>query len=261
MDGGQKIDINLESPLDTKSSDMLVSVNDIKFAHNRQKFQGHVLPTSLRYERNGWAAGWYVYDFTIGGGYIFSRSRYTSLGGVAYGGVAQYLAATRTKINNAPTYAITLRVAEDNNPDNVDAIQNRPFAVLYYTQAQTIEARECKEATIDFGDVNPLCPKIHIDYAVNGVSYPQDFVFEFDVCSDDTPEFSIDGTDNKLRLSYMYENYTCTVIDIDEMNRLVRIRNYTNNIMMRAFGMNTEPTFEDYEEFLESRCFPRTGIR
>ena len=62
----------------------------------------------------------------------------------------------------------------------------------------------------------------------------------------------------KLRLSYMYENYTCTVIDIDEMNRLVRIRNYTNNIMMRAFGLNTEPTFEDYEEFLESRCFPRT---
>ena len=74
MEGGQKISINLEAPLDTKSSDMLVSVNDVRFAHNRQKFQGHVLPTSLRYERDGWAAGWYVYDFKIGGGYIFSTN-------------------------------------------------------------------------------------------------------------------------------------------------------------------------------------------
>ena len=65
MDGGQKIDINLESPIDTKSSDMLVSVENTMFAHNWQKYQGHVLPTSLRYESNGWAAGWYVYDGSL----------------------------------------------------------------------------------------------------------------------------------------------------------------------------------------------------
>ena len=28
--------------------------------------------------------------------------------------------------------------------------------------------------------------------------------------------------------------------------------------MFRAFGKNTEPSFEEYEEFIESRCFPRT---
>ena len=27
--------------------------------------------------------------------------------------------------------------------------------------------------------------------------------------------------------------------------------------MLKAFGRNTEITFEMYEEFLESRCFPR----
>jgi putative transcriptional regulator len=27
---------------------------------------------------------------------------------------------------------------------------------------------------------------------------------------------------------------------------------------MRAFGVNTEPNFEEYEEFIESRCFPRS---
>ena len=28
--------------------------------------------------------------------------------------------------------------------------------------------------------------------------------------------------------------------------------------MNRAFGVREYPTYEDYEEFLESRCFPRT---
>lgn len=62
----------------------------------------------------------------------------------------------------------------------------------------------------------------------------------------------------KLRIWYMYENTACTVIDVDEMNRKVKIRNYTDNVLERAFGIKTEPTFEDYEEFLKSRCFPET---
>ena len=62
----------------------------------------------------------------------------------------------------------------------------------------------------------------------------------------------------KLRLYYMYENSVCTIIDVDEPKRRVKIRNYTDDVLFRAFGHNTEPTFEDYEEFIESRCFPRT---
>ena len=61
-----------------------------------------------------------------------------------------------------------------------------------------------------------------------------------------------------LRLYYMFENTVCTIIDIDEVNRSVAIKNYTSNPQFRAFGINTEPTFEDYEEFIESRCFPRS---
>ena len=61
----------------------------------------------------------------------------------------------------------------------------------------------------------------------------------------------------KLRLIYMYENTICTVIDVDESSREVEIHNYMDKPMFRAFGVNTEPTFEDYEEFIESRCFPR----
>ena len=62
----------------------------------------------------------------------------------------------------------------------------------------------------------------------------------------------------KLRIKYMYKSILCTVIDVDELKRKVIIKNYIDNPMMRAFGKNTEPSFEDYEEFLESRCFPRT---
>ena len=38
----------------------------------------------------------------------------------------------------------------------------------------------------------------------------------------------------------------------------VTIKNFTKNLQFRAFGINTEPTYEDYQEFLEARCFPRT---
>ena len=62
----------------------------------------------------------------------------------------------------------------------------------------------------------------------------------------------------KLRLYYMYEDSVCTVIDVDEMSRRVEIKNYTDDMLFRAFGKITEPTFDDYEEFLESRCFPKT---
>lgn len=61
-----------------------------------------------------------------------------------------------------------------------------------------------------------------------------------------------------LRLWYMCGNDICTIIDVDEHLRKVRVHNYTNNFISRAFGKNEHPTFEEYEAFLESRCFPRT---
>lgn len=62
----------------------------------------------------------------------------------------------------------------------------------------------------------------------------------------------------KLRLWYYYERQVCTIIDVDELRRTVQIRNYVKNPLLRAFGVNTEPSFEDYEAFLASRCFPET---
>lgn len=61
-----------------------------------------------------------------------------------------------------------------------------------------------------------------------------------------------------LRLYYMENDDINTVIDVDVINRKVKFKNFTNNLLARAFGNKEEVTYEDYEEFLQSRCFPKT---
>ncbi len=67
-----------------------------------------------------------------------------------------------------------------------------------------------------------------------------------------------DTVNHHLRLSYMFRDELCTVIDVDEKSKNVEIINYTDHLLKRAFGILEKPTYEQYEEFLESRCFPRT---
>ena len=61
-----------------------------------------------------------------------------------------------------------------------------------------------------------------------------------------------------IRLFYMYKQYICTIIDVNIIKQEVKIKNFTNNILFRAFGVNEKPTFLDYNDFLKSRCFPET---
>ena len=61
-----------------------------------------------------------------------------------------------------------------------------------------------------------------------------------------------------MRLWYMFKNEICTIIDVDEGRRKVSIVNFTDQYLFRAFGRNERPSFEEYEAFLESRCFPRS---
>lgn len=61
-----------------------------------------------------------------------------------------------------------------------------------------------------------------------------------------------------IRMWYMYKNTKCTLIDVDEGRREVSICNYINNMQFRAFGVREKPTYDDYCDFLESRCFPRS---
>lgn len=61
-----------------------------------------------------------------------------------------------------------------------------------------------------------------------------------------------------IRLWYMHNQTVCTIIDVNELKKEVKITNYTDKIMFRAFGINENPDFEAYKEFLESRCFPES---
>ena len=95
MEGGQKYPIPLDSGLDVKASDQLVNVSHPLFQHNRQRFQGSMLPTSLRYEHNGWACGWDIYEFEVD---------VTSVDTDPVG-----YTVIRTKLNANPTYIFRVR--------------------------------------------------------------------------------------------------------------------------------------------------------
>lgn len=61
-----------------------------------------------------------------------------------------------------------------------------------------------------------------------------------------------------MRMHFLHEDQVCTVIDVDFMHKKIYIRNKTKDLIHRAFGVLENPAWEDFETFLESRCFPRS---
>lgn len=112
------------------------------------------------------------------------------------------------------------------------------FAVLTNVSKKTIERWETTKDEIT-GPITTLIKVLR--------EYPQIY-----------DGLQIEDSKYPLRLIYMCLNEICTIIDVDEKDRRVSIRNYTNDLQRRAFGKIENPTFEEYEEFLESRCFPKT---
>lgn len=64
--------------------------------------------------------------------------------------------------------------------------------------------------------------------------------------------------DYTLRITYMNGQKSCTIIDVDFINEKIAIKNRTDDILHRAFGVVEEPTWQQFQEFLEDRCFPET---
>ena len=58
-------------------------------------------------------------------------------------------------------------------------------------------------------------------------------------------------------IEYYNSDTLCSKIYVDEDHKEVRVENFTDKLVFRAFGINEHPTWKDYEEFLEDRCFPR----
>lgn len=59
---------------------------------------------------------------------------------------------------------------------------------------------------------------------------------------------------------YEYRNGSkvTTEIWVDLSKNKVKIKNHTRELLDTAFGCVKHPTVEDFEDLLESRCFPRT---
>lgn len=69
---------------------------------------------------------------------------------------------------------------------------------------------------------------------------------------------------NKLLLLRFYHgNSLCTTILADETAEKVLIENHTSNPLYTAFGVNDNPCWQDYQNFLEERCIPqsRAGLK
>ncbi len=63
--------------------------------------------------------------------------------------------------------------------------------------------------------------------------------------------------ENLLKINYYNGNKLSSVIWVDYRTNEVEVTNYTDDLVFRAFGVNETPTFNDFEDFLESRCFPK----
>lgn len=66
-----------------------------------------------------------------------------------------------------------------------------------------------------------------------------------------------------MRMDYMFRDELCTVILIDFTEQKILIKNETDELIHRAFGVLKHPVWKDFQEFLEERCFPRSreGMR
>lgn len=62
------------------------------------------------------------------------------------------------------------------------------------------------------------------------------------------------------RITYMLGHKPMTVIDVDFLNKKIKIQNRTNDIYDRAFGRVENPNWEQFEIFINERVIPKTRI-
>lgn len=66
-----------------------------------------------------------------------------------------------------------------------------------------------------------------------------------------------------LQLQFSHGDSLCTTILADETAEKVLIENHTSDPLYTAFGVNNNPDWQDYQNFLEERCIPksRAGLK
>ena len=62
-----------------------------------------------------------------------------------------------------------------------------------------------------------------------------------------------------MTFEWRYDGELCSIINTDYKTKTVTVKNYTENIIKKAFHGKTNPDFKDFEYLLERRCFPKNG--
>ena len=68
---------------------------------------------------------------------------------------------------------------------------------------------------------------------------------------------SLHMQDYLLRMEFMCEDELCSSILVNFKDKEIEVVNHTSDVIHQAFGVKAKPDWEDFEYFLESRCFPR----
>ena len=63
-----------------------------------------------------------------------------------------------------------------------------------------------------------------------------------------------------VRYEYFDKEMLCSTILCDFTEQRLKVKNHTNQIMKTAFGVQEHPTWDDFMEFLEERCIPRSRV-
>lgn len=117
-------------------------------------------------------------------------------------------------------------------------LTQKEFAQFVNVSVKTVERWEIQKTPIR-GEIVTLCRLMRED-------------------SDCVARYRVPVQKEPLRLRYGQGEDVYTIIDVSPQRRQVTVYNYTKDLMRRAFGKIESPTYEQYEAFLESRCFPKS---
>lgn len=180
MEGGHKTSIDLEAGLNISTSDMLTPFAQQSFQHNWQKYQGKFLPNSLRFEKNGWAAGWNVYNFDYNTHRTKQNGYYVGIGQLnnyvktlnVYESESSY--NTIHTVYVVPDTVITVGDVSVNGNIISGKIKDKNFQLRWDPVTHTLS---CTDPTIELTQV------INSDYSVTFTvkDLTSSFSYEFDV--------------------------------------------------------------------------------
>lgn len=181
MEGGNKTPIDLEAGLDITSSDMFTPLSGVTFQHNWQRYQGRFLPNSLRFEKNGWAAGWNVYNFD----FITFRQKIASGVYIEAGQFNTYVKLVSVYKDEASLKSLkdiyiidknTLLTGDVTIEDNkiTGSVKDKPFELSWDPNTKTLTSLTAGITAVD---------KLNTDYShtVSVTDDSSNFSFDFDL--------------------------------------------------------------------------------